>query len=127
MDLLDEFLAEQVAHPWAWGTHDCSIVLAAWCMANGHADPASDLRGRYGESWLADLGWPDLLSLVSALAAKAALSPAAFPVRGAIGVIGSRHRADRQWGAIHDGIFWRVRAGDSFVQMRAMALAMWKV
>lgn len=127
VDKLDVFLAAQAGWPWQWGVNDCCAILAAWCVANGRADPASAWRGRYGPGWRDEIGHPDLLSLISALADEGGFLPATAPVRGVVGVLGSRRRADKQWGALFDGVHWQMRTPEGFVGVTAHPLAMWTV
>ena len=127
---LDDFLAAHTALPWAWGSVDCSLVLADWAVANGHPDPAPDLRGAYSD----DLGWRRIVvargglrPLVSDLCARAGFASVLSPARGVVGVIGALHNVDRQWGAIHDGTRWLVRGTEGFAPLTAHPLGMWVI
>jgi len=116
---LDAFLAANGAKPWAWGVHDCCMVLADWLVENGHADPAASWREAYrteAECKAIVQAHGGLVAIIDALAAAAALEPLSVPVRGAVGVIdGCRGVFDQQWGALFDGRRWQVRSARGFV------------
>lgn len=127
---LNAFMAAHEEQAWAWGTVDCSMVLADWAIDNGHPDPAAALRGTYSD----ELGWKlivvargGLLPLVSDLCARAGFTATDTAARGVIGVVGSVRHPDRQWGAIHDGERWLVRAADGFGPITAPTLGMWVI
>lgn len=127
---LDAFLAAHAARAWSWGDVDCSMVLADWAIACGHADPAAALRGSYAD----ELGWKrivvrrgGLLPLVNDVCARAGFALVTGPARGVVGVIGSIRNPERQWGAIHDGARWQVRTVEGFTPMTAQTLGLWSV
>jgi hypothetical protein len=129
-DALDTFLAGQAALPWSWGAVDCAMTVAEWAIANGHADPFAAYRGTYDseEAYVA-LVVPrgGILPLVSDCLARCGLGRVEEPERGTIAVIGSAISPLRQWCAIHDGAWWKVRVADGFATMAARPLAMWSV
>lgn len=127
---LDQFMAQHALLAFEWGHVDCSLVLADWAMANGHADPAAHLRGQYSseEGWKAIVtGRGGLLPLVADICARAGIAAAHELRRGVVGVIGAPENIDRQWGAIFNGAAWQVRHPSGFAPLRARALGMWMV
>lgn len=127
---LAAWMASHAELEWGWGTVDCCLALADWAVENGHADPASAWRGTYST----ELDWRrivtgrgGLLSLVSDICARADLAPTDSAALGVIAVIGSGRHPERQWGAIFDGVHWRVRGQDGFSILMAQPLGMWSV
>lgn len=133
--MLETFLADHARRPWRWGETDCSIVLADWAVANGHADAAHDLRGAYDD----EAGYVaimerngGLVPLVSLCCARIGLERIDEPEVGAIAVIGAEVNRVRQFGAIwsRDGWLVRVKAKNpelAFIAFKARALAIWRV
>ena len=117
-----------------WGISDCSLMVADWCMANGHDDPAAALRGTYHDEQqcrsLIDASG-DLVDVVSACAASARLKRINEPQFGCVAVVGSACRPDRQWAAIWNGARWAVWTVNGnrseWQPMMAKALCMWRV
>lgn len=128
---LDAFLAENGASPWAWGSVDCCMALAAWVTANGHGDLLSQYRGTYDDeagclAIIVRRG--GLLPIISDGSARVGLSKIeGAPPRGTIAVIGSLTAPTRQWGAIWDGGQWLVRNSEGFTPLVARSLGMWSV
>jgi hypothetical protein len=127
---LVSFLETNNALSWRAGTVDCCIVLADWAVALGHPDPASHLRGRYDS----DDGFRQIIAaaggavpVVERCVKKIGGERVDRPLPGAIGVIGSPHNIERQWGAIFDGQRWLVRFSNGFAPMAASSLAIWKI
>lgn len=135
MARFERFMAEAGREPHVWGVSDCSLVLADWAMANDHADSAGNLRGEYAtetecRALLAARG--GLPAVVGDCAAKIGLAPLQEPAFGAIAVVGSASRPDRQWGAIWNGHRWMVRwvsldGQPTWAAFQAPAIAMWRV
>jgi len=120
--------------PHVWGRSDCSLAVADWAMAAGHADSAADLRCTYStetqcRAVLASRG--GLIATVGGCAQAIGLSPIQEPEFGCIAVIGSSHNEDRQWAAIWQGFRWLVKWGDErsaqWMPFMAKPLAMWRV
>lgn len=44
---LSAFLRAMARATFVWGSCDCSLVMADWCLAVRGVDPAASLRGRY--------------------------------------------------------------------------------
>ena len=127
---LTAFMDDHAELSWAWGYVDCSIVLADWAVANGHADPAVTWRGAYStmQQWRnIVIARGGLLPLVSDVCDRAGLAPATTLVAGVIGVIGAKHNVERQWGAIYDGSAWRIRGESGFSTLTARVLGKWMV
>lgn len=75
---------------WEPGRHDCCTWVAAWIVANGHADPMGFIRGTYsGERGMARAvrRGGGLVALWARGAADAALTLACEPVAGDIAVL----------------------------------------
>lgn len=120
--------------PHVWGQSDCSLAVADWAMAVGHADSATDLRGTYSteaqcRAVLASRG--GLVATVGGCAQAIGLSPIHEPELGCIAVIGSPHNEARQWAAIWQGFRWLVKWGDErsaqWMPFMAKPLAMWRI
>jgi len=127
---LPDFLAENGALTWEWGSVDAGMAVADWALANGHGDPLALYRGTYDDEagWLAPVvKRGGVLPIVSDGCARAGLLAVGVLSVGAIGVIGSLTAPTRQWGAIWDGEHWLVRGADGFAPMSAPALGMWGV
>lgn len=112
MARFERFVGETDATPHVWGVSDCSLLIADWAIANGLPDPASDLRATYSSekecrALLASRG--GLLAVVGACALSIGLKPIQEPQFGAVAVIGSIERQERQWSAIWNGHRWMVR------------------
>ncbi len=127
---LDAFIAANAALPHEFGAVDCSLVLADWAIANGHADAAAHLRGCYASeaeclAVIAAAG--GVLPLVAACAATLGLVALDRAERGAIGVVGHPSKPRRQWGAIFDGADWQVRLGEGFAAIKAAPIAIWRI
>ena len=125
---LDEFFTDNAAKAWGWGVVDCSLALADWAIAKGHPDPALAWRGAYSD----ELGWKriviargGLLPLVNDACSRAGFTMTETIATGAVGVIGSQHNIERQWGAIYDGAQWMVRDSAGFAPITARPLGMW--
>jgi len=134
MALLEDFIRQTHARPFVWGASDCSLMVADWCVENGHGDPADAWRGTYAtesecRALIAERG--DLAAVVAGCASVAGLKPIVEPEFGCVAVIGSPHRADRQWSAIWNGRRWVVRwlsaAGPMWSPFVAKPLGMWRV
>jgi hypothetical protein len=129
---LADFLKREGARPWGWGGAgggtDCSLILADWCIRNGHQDPAEGLRGAYGtELECARLvkRAGGLLQLLTERFAAIGLEVVDTPAPGVIGCIGIG--GWRQWGGIFDGEHWAVRLREGIVGVTAAPLKMWAV
>lgn len=129
-ETLASFLAAHDAKPWKPGTVDCCLALASWAIWLGHRDPAPHLRGIYDS----EDGFRAIISaaggvvpVVARCADRIGGKIVTAPKAGAIGVIGSPHVHDRQFGAIFDGSRWRVRFIKGFGQMAARPLAIWEI
>ena len=77
---LGAFLDSAAAEPFAWGRHDCALLLADWALALTGVDPAAHLRGRYATAracarLLKRAG--GLLAVVADCAARAGFDPVA--------------------------------------------------
>lgn len=134
MERLETFAARTNRLPLIWGQSDCSLLIADWAAANGHADAAADLRGAYAtesecRTLLASRG--GLVAVVSECARSIGLASIHEPEFGAIGVVGSASRPDRQWAAIWGGARWMVKWGDEtgarWTPFVAPCLGMWRV
>lgn len=44
---LTTFIAQYKTQPFAWGTADCSLIVADWVLQQTGVDPARGLRGTY--------------------------------------------------------------------------------
>ncbi|MGM4911429.1 DUF6950 family protein [Rhizobium sp. 768_B6_N1_8] len=127
---LTAFIADNNAKPWSPGSVDCCMVLADWAIWLGHPDPARHLRGTYGD----EVGFRRIITdasgavpIVERCVDHIRGARIAKPALGSIGVIGSHHNIDRQWGAIFDGQRWLVRFANGFAPMVARPLAIWKI
>lgn len=135
MARFETFVGETDATPHVWGVSDCSLMVADWCVANSHPDPAAELRGRYRteEQCRALLeGRGGLFAVVAVCAQVAGLKPLHEPEFGCVAVIGSAVRQDRQWSAIWNGHKWMVRwlSADRrpmWAPFIAKPLGMWRV
>lgn len=128
--LLSSFIAANNALPWNPGTVDCCIVLADWAVWLCHPDPAPHLRGTYDSDdgfrrIIAEAG--GAVPVVKRCIDNIDGNLISEPQLGAVGVIGSPHNLDRQWGAIFDGKRWQVRFSEGFGPMTARPLAIWKI
>jgi len=135
MARLERFLGRTAATPHVWGLSDCSLMIADWCVANGHQDPASAWRGTYGteaECRALITAQGDLAAVVASCARKAGLRAIREPELGAVAVIGSARNTDRQWSAIWNGKRWAVRwvsarGTPMWSPFMATPIAMWRV
>ena len=130
VERLAAFTAANDVLPWNPGTVDCCIVLADWAIWLGHPDPAAHLRGAYDS----DDGFRSIIDAAGGVVPIVARCVSniggvriARPITGAVGVIGSPHNIQRQWGAIFDGRKWLVRFTNGFSPMAASPLAIWKI
>ncbi|MBO9589525.1 hypothetical protein [Devosia sp.] len=117
-----------------WGATDCSLMVADWCLANGHDDPAASWRGQYGDeascrALVAERG--DLVAVLDACAISVGLKRIHEPEFGCVAVVGSKSNAERQWAAIWNGARWAVWLGNAdgvqWQPMMAKGLTMWRV
>lgn len=130
-----EAFADDHSVPFVWGTSDCALLIADWVVANGYADPASHLRGRYNDevscaAILESAG--GLQAVVAGCAAQVALRAILEPRFGCVAVIGSAHNPKRQWAAIWQGHKWMVRwvsadGRPTWALFSAKPLSMWAV
>ena len=134
MAQFNDFIRLTGSRPFVWGQSDCSLMVADWCVENGHDDPAAAWRGSYAteegcRALIAKKG--DLAAVVAGCAAVAGLKPLREPEFGCVAVIGSPLNTDRQWAAIWSGARWAVWWGNAdgarWVSMTAKALGMWRV
>ena len=135
MARLERFVARTSLTPHVWGATDCSLMVADWCVENGHEDPAAAWRGSYStedecRALIAQKG--DLAGVVAGCAAVAALKPIREPAFGCVAVVGSAATPERQWSAIWNGHNWLVRwlSADRrpmWAHFSAKPLAMWRV
>jgi hypothetical protein len=125
---LEDFTANHSGKPWQTGRVDCLLTLADWFVWRGHDDAARHLRGTYdsedGYRALIDAAG-GAVPMVEGCAARIGLVRLDLPRLGAIGVIGSETSSHRQYGAIHDGARWLLRADKGFLPMIARPLAIW--
>lgn len=121
---LSQFLRIEAGRPFAWGWHDCALVLADWWQFMHGDDPAAALRGTYStEAECAEIlkragGLP---ALVQSIADKAgAVRVHGEPPVGAFGVIEVKGRS---FAAIRSGTSWAIKApsGIAFVNAPAPA------
>jgi hypothetical protein len=117
-----------------WGVSDCSLMVADWCMANGHEDPAIAWRERYADeascrTLVAQRG--DLVDVLDACAISVGLQRIREPEFGCVAVVGSKSNKARQWAAIWNGARWAVWLGNAegvqWQPLMAKALTMWRV
>ncbi|WP_156461287.1 hypothetical protein [Devosia sp. Root436] len=134
MARLETFIRLTHSRPFEWGTSDCSLMVADWCVENGHEDPASAWRGTYTteaecRALIAQRG--DLAAVVAACAAMARLKVLAEPELGAVAVVGSKSNPDRQWSAIWNGrrwmVRWQSRSGPMWSPFVVTPLGIWRV
>lgn len=134
MALLEDFIRHTHARPFEWGASDCSLMVADWCVANGHEDPAAAWRGSYATEaeCRALIAWRgDLVAVVAGCATVAGLKPISEPEFGCVAVVGSQSVLARQWSAIWNGRRWAVRwlspSGPMWSPFAAKPLGMWRV
>lgn len=125
---LEAFITAAASRAFTWGELDCSLWVADWIVANGHPDPAAQLRGTYATeaacaALLADAG--GLEALCTDQFTRIGLLPLTVPLAGAVGVIGGGRK--RQWSAIWHRNRWLVFMGGGLVPFQARARAMWAV
>jgi len=127
---LEAFFAEHGARAWRPGRVDCLLMLADYAIALGHSDPAAHLRGTYDS----EEGFRRIIEraggvvpLVGDCASRIGARRLQYPLRGAIGVIGSAGNVHRQFGAIHDGERWNVQFIGCIGSISAKALAIWSI
>lgn len=135
MARFEAFIDETNLTPHVWGVSDCSLMVADWALANGHPDPAADLRGTYAteaecRALLAARG--GLAAVVEDCARRAGVEPVYEPEFGCVAVIGAPSRPERQWCAIWNGHNWMVRwlATDGrplWAPFSARPLGMWRI
>lgn len=134
MARFERFMVDTNAKPHLWGFSDCSLMVADWVLANGHADPAADLRGQYeteAECYaLLDIRG-GLSAVVAACAQRAGLKFIREPEFGCVAAIGSPLRPDKQFSAIWNGhrwmVRWLTRRGPTWAAFMAPTLGMWRV
>jgi hypothetical protein len=128
---LSAFLSSSAAQgDWQPGVIDCCMWLASWAVWLGHPDPATHLRDAYRDeegyqAIIAAAG--GMVPVVAECIEKIGGRILAHPECGAVGVIGSALRLDRQWGAIFDGERWLVRNRTGVVPVTASSLAIWEI
>lgn len=134
MARLERFCGQTDAQPFIWGVVDCSLLLADWGLANGHADAGAEWRGRYDDeascrALVAEHG--TLRDVVADCFEGIGCRQIVEPELGAVAVIGSIHNPTRQWGAIWNGARWLVKGGvrgtDRWVSIAAMPLGIWRI
>lgn len=126
--MLDAFLERMAATPFVDGRTDCALTLADWVVLNGHADPASDLRGRYRTA----LGRErivrrhgGLVRVVGDRLERVVLAETANPVRGDGGVV---RLAGRDLAAICvGGGHWAAKTDGLWVGHPDEVLKAWRV
>ncbi|WP_261339135.1 DUF6950 family protein [Rhizobium leguminosarum] len=127
--MFSEFEAVQNRRVWEPGKVDCCLLLADWAVWLGRADPAPHLRGRYdsedGFRRIIEMEG-GLIQLIENCVSRIG-GRRGGPSAGAIGVIGSKTNAERQWGAIFNGRQWRVRFVGGIGAMTAHPLAIWEI
>lgn len=120
---LTKFLVGYTKRPFAWGTDDCSLILADWWQANhGGHDPAAHLRRAYStpsekDQLVAYHG--GLLELVSSIAKAAGASETQAPVRGDFGVICATEGAAEIGGILSTQKYWACRSLDGIAFIRS--------
>ncbi len=134
MALFEDFVRQTHRQPFVWGVSDCSLMVADWCVMNGHPDPAAELRGKYSteeecRALLEPAG--GLSEVVRACAQMAGLKALHEPEFGCVAVIGSRSNPTRQWSAIWNGrrwaVRWHARGETNWTPFVAPVLGMWRV
>lgn len=118
-DLLAAHIHAAVDQPWAWGTADCTIWVADWCLVRWGVDPAAQYRGTYytqsaAEKMLAD-------GLVERVAPHLPWGRKLDPEPGDIGVI---KICGSQVAAIWTGAHWAFRSlsGVGFTTRKAIVV-----
>jgi hypothetical protein len=88
---LGRFLQRAAATPFCWGTFDCGLWLADWCMVARPEidDPAAHLRGAYSDARGAHTLMPQggFAALVSGIAGAAGLRPTSDYEPGTIALV----------------------------------------
>lgn len=125
---LSAFLARYAARPFAWGTDDCSLILADWWQANhGGEDPAAHLRGSYGDetschALLRREG--GLVKVVDGICRAAGAKRTRIVTHGDFGVI---RAGGKSVAAIRSGAFWAVRNEQVAFIGQARLLRAWAI
>ncbi|MDN3713357.1 hypothetical protein QWZ10_19420 [Paracoccus cavernae] len=106
--------------PWSWGSVDCTIWVADWCVAHWGIDPADGWRGTYSsEAEMRGLTGGDLVGFLD--------RECCLPVRGAArdGDVGVIAIAGHRVAAIRHGGKWAFRKPHGVGIVRARALRIW--
>lgn len=129
---LGAFLDRAAATPFAWGVHDCALLLADWAQVLTGVDPAAHLRGRYatrrGCARVLQRGG-GIVAVVGDCAARAGFDPVAPECIGAgdVGVVQVVTADGAAWtGAVAlDGHRWAVASERGLVIGPAPVAAAW--
>lgn len=118
--VVGEYIQRTWDRPWSWGTVDCTIWVADWCLEHWGVDPASRWRGVYdSEDGAAAIIGNGLFEFVS--------RDSGIPVRteareGDVAVI---EIASHQIAAIRFGEKWAFRKPNGVGIVRAEPLMIW--
>lgn len=119
-------LAERMARPFAWGSHDC-VMFAADCVeACTGVDPAAGMRGTYKTA----TGAARVLKRVGGMEALAAehLGPEVPPLMAQPGDVGIVRNAGVECFAVWTGSAWHAPAETGLTPFpHECALRVWRV
>ena len=117
--LLSEYVQRTAVMPWAWGSQDCTIWAADWCLLRWGFDPARRYRGRYDTERGARL--LTACGLAVRVGPEIPLPVKAAPDAGDLGII---EVAGRQVAAIRSERHWLFRTprGVGFAQREAIMI-----
>lgn len=128
-DRLAEFLSVKAGNPFVYGSTDCALMPADWCLSECGIDPAKSIRGKYASEseWraLADAEG-GLLSLWSRLGCESGLERIDAPALGDIGLVAFPGLG--VFGAIKgQRLRWTVKLDRGLVGGEFEMLAVWEV
>ena len=118
---IDDYLTAATRLPWIWGTSDCTIWVADWCVRHFTHDPAAAFRGMYDD----EAGAEKLIAagLVRTIAPwMVPLRITCAPVAGDVGIIDIR---GREVAAIWAGRRWAFRTPRGLGEVPARAIISW--
>lgn len=126
---LGAFLEEAARKPFAWGRHDCMLLIADWVRLQTERDPAAPWRGRYrtalGAKRIINRAGGELALLESGLD----LERTTDPLGGDVGLVrGLTPKGEALCGAIRLGSRWAcLWQGRGVLVGPADCLAAWRV
>ena len=115
-----EYISLTAELPWSWGSQDCTLWVADWCIHRWGFDPARRFRGRYSTGEAACLLMA--CGMITRVGPEIPLNVKAHADEGDIAVI---RIMGKQVAALRSESYWAFRTVDGVGFVKGRALRIW--